>query len=333
MQVIPQSTWKKLAEDHAATVGPWLKAFRERRIRRQPHPIHDFLFVYYRFSPAKLHQWHPGIGFSLAGASIDSNASTKNTPQNTKRASASLDRMASLFFPELAYSSTECDHEPSSEVRSIFCDPAKISASQRERMEWSRDMLARTAERPGNFGCFGLHEWAMVYGGSDVRHAHTAPLRLTQDEIDQVVKEMPIACSHFDAFRFFANDAKPFNVLQPTVLDRADFEQPACIHANMDLYKWAFKGMPWVGTKLLLDCFYLARDAREIDMRASPYDLTAYGIDNPICIETAEGRSEYQTHQRELADRAKPLRRSLIDRLTEILTANEVHRSKAHPAR
>ncbi len=309
MKTLSRPTWQKLATDHESAVGPWLKAFRERRKRRQMHPVQDFLFVYYRYSPTKLRQWHPGIGYSLEDATIDGNMRSRDCQSNYWTA-----------FSDKAYSRTEANSYGRPDPNRIFCDPSKITGAQRERMEWSRDMLARTADRPSNYGCFGLHEWAMVYGGKDVRHDRTAPLRLTQQEIDRVVHELPIACSHFDAFRFFADDAKPLNILQPTVEDRADFEQPACIHANMDLYKWAFKAMPWLGSKLLLECFLLARDAREIDMRASPYDLTAYGVDNPICIETEQGRADYQTQQRELADRAKPLRRALIDRLGEILT-------------
>ena len=90
--------------------------------------------------------------------------------------------------------------------------------------------------------------------------------------------------------------------------------------------------MPWVGSELLMKCFRLARDAREIDMRASPYDLAAFGIDDPICIETEAGRTAYQSHQRGLADRARPLRKLLIDRLTEILKACQIKSSaKRHP--
>jgi hypothetical protein len=316
MQVLSDSTWRRLAAEHVATVGPWLKAFRERRKRRLPHPVHDFLFVYYRYSPKKLQQWHPGIGFALEvvskrGMEVDS-----------------VDAMLGPEFSDETYSSLPTNnHNPTIKERSgcstIFCDTRKITRSQRERMQWSRDMLARTAARSGNFGCFGLHEWAMVFEGAHVRHKQTAPLRLPQVEIDQVVRQLPIACSHFDAFRFFAENARSLNVLQPTVDDRADFEQPACIHANMDLYKWAFKAMPWIGSDLLLDCFLLARDAREIDMRASPYDLAEYGIEDPIRIETDSGRNEYQLQQRELADRAKPLRQRLIDRLDSILSRSD----------
>ncbi len=107
------------------------------------------------------------------------------------------------------------------------------------------------------------------------------------------------------------------NRLQPTLDDRVAHEQPGCVHANMDLYKWAAKAMPWVGTELLLDCFKLAIELRDLDMRASPYDLTEWGRE-PICIETPEGRRVYENEQRKLAERAVPLRERLIETLGKI---------------
>jgi hypothetical protein len=79
----------------------------------------------------------------------------------------------------------------------------------------------------------------------------------------------------------------------------------------MDLYKWAFKLAPFTPGELMADCFELARDIREIDMRASPYDLRALGFE-PIPIETPAGRADYETHQRAFAARGEPLRAQLI---------------------
>jgi hypothetical protein len=79
----------------------------------------------------------------------------------------------------------------------------------------------------------------------------------------------------------------------------------------MDLYKWAFKFAPFIPSELIADCFALARDIREIDMRASPYDLAPLGFP-PIRIETPEGRTEYEAHQRDFAARSQPLRAQLI---------------------
>jgi hypothetical protein len=79
----------------------------------------------------------------------------------------------------------------------------------------------------------------------------------------------------------------------------------------MDLYKWAFKLAPFTPAELTADCFAFARDIREVDMRASPYDLLKLGYP-PIAIETSEGRAEYEQHQRAFAERSQPLRVRLI---------------------
>ena len=193
----------------------------------------------------------------------------------------------------------------------LFADPGRLSAKERERLKWISELLAATRDRAPNFACHGLHEWAMVYRGKEVRHEKTTPLRLPQAEIDALVESRAICCSHHDAFRFFAAEARPMNRLQPTLESRISLEQPGCVHANMDLYKWAAKSMPWIGSELLLDCFELAVELRDLDMRASPYDLTAWGRE-PVRIETAEGRRIYETEQRRLAEKAAPLRERLI---------------------
>ena len=90
----------------------------------------------------------------------------------------------------------------------------------------------------------------------------------------------------------------------------------------MDLYKWAFKLAPFTPAELTADCFELARDIREVDMRASPYDLERLGF-APIPIETPEGRAAYEVHQRDFATRAQPLRARLIALL---------ERLRGHPA-
>jgi hypothetical protein len=78
----------------------------------------------------------------------------------------------------------------------------------------------------------------------------------------------------------------------------------------MDLYKWANQFYPWISSDIIADCFLLACRIREVDMRASPYDLSAMGY-RPIPIETEEGRGEYVRYQQEFADAAAPLRSRL----------------------
>jgi len=257
------------------------------RNRKFCTPVDDFLFVYYRYSSGQLEHWHPGANVRL------------ECPGGVPN-----------HFSERHYRTEgEC----------VFADPNLMDEKSRERLKWTANMLRQTESRKGNFSCLGLHEWAMVYKGQEVRHEKTTPLRLPQSEIDAIVESRPLTCTHFDAFRFYALEAKPLNKLEPTLDSRPEMEQPGCIHANMDLYKWAFKSMPWIGSDLLLRCFRLALFAREIDMRASPYDLSSYGDYDPVLIETADGRQQYEQLQREVADRAAPLRRELIEQLESLI--------------
>src|SRR6476620_6863057 len=113
---------------------------------------------------------------------------------------------------------------------------AGAAGSPHDGWRFVRELLVLTAERPARFGCFGLHEWAMVYrlDPSDVRHSGW-PLRLGASGTDAVVESHQVACSHFDAYRFFTPDAAPRNALRPTRESQPDREQPGCLHAGMDL--------------------------------------------------------------------------------------------------
>jgi hypothetical protein len=87
----------------------------------------------------------------------------------------------------------------------------------------------------------------------------------------------------------------------------------------MDLYRWAYASMPWIGSDLLWDSFELATELRVLDMQATPYDLSSLGFE-PVRVETPEGRSEYQSRQRALAARAEALRSRLIATLESVLS-------------
>ena len=128
---------------------------------------------------------------------------------------------------------------------------------------------------------------------------------------DAVVEGHRISCSHYDAYRFFTPEAVELNTRRPTFDTRASNEQPGCLHAGMDVYKWAYKLAPFTSAALIADCFALAREIRELDMRASPYDLREWGY-SPVAIETPAGKADYVAAQRGFAVRAAELRRRLI---------------------
>lgn len=281
------TAWHARAASHLERVQRWTLPYKERRSRHEKHPVHDFLFQYYMYSPGKLEAWHPAPSESLA-----------DSPQARDRFGA----------PEYRVDAGVLTH-----------DLGALSHKGREQLHEVVDVLVATQSRPANFGCYGVHEWAMVYKGDDVRHAGIAPLRLPQEEVDEFVESRPVACSHFDAYRFFAPEAKPLNRIQLEWSTRHEMEQPGCIHANMDLYRWAYTAMPWIGSDLLLDCFELAADLRVLDMEASPYDLQDLGFE-PVRVETPDGRVEYQRRQREFSVRAEALRARLIGAVKGVLS-------------
>ena len=274
---------------HEARVDAVTAGHRARRVAGATHPVEDFLFTYYGWTPGRLRRWHPGAGVGLA--------STGATPH-----------VAWRFYRQQG------------DIVSVDVDA--FLEARGDTVRFVHDLVGRTAARPGRFGCFGLHEWAMVYRlpQADVRHS-AWPLRLGQRETDAVVEAHQISCSHFDAYRFFTPDAVPRNVLRPTRASQAAYEQPGCLHAGMDLYKWAMKLSPVVGSDLALDSFELAREIRELDMRASPYDLHELGY-QPVRIETPEGKSEYVAEQRRSSERSQALRARLVEAIDGLLGAS-----------
>ena len=275
LTVLPQEVWTARSEAHADRVDALTAGARARRAAGERHPVEDFLYEYYNTRPSVLRRWHPGPHVALAGPA----------PQSGRR-----------------WYRTEND--------AVRLDVEAFLADRGETVRFVRGLLAATASRPAFTGCFGLHEWAMVYRAED--HRHTLPLRLGQEGTDAVVEAHPVRCTHFDAFRFFTPSAVPLNRLQPTRATQPELEQPGCLHATMDLYKWALKLAPATPAELVADCFELAADVRTLDMRASPYDLRDYGYE-PVAIETVEGRATYVAAQRGFAERGAGVRARLLE--------------------
>lgn len=273
---IDRADWTERAEAHRRRADALLAPHVERRRAGVPHPVFDFLFTYYSCRPRQLRVWHPGYGVVLGG------------------------EPAQEYLTRTGYHRTEAGVTVSGDHLRTRLGTVTFIA----------DLLAATAARPARFGCFGMHEWAMVYRTDAVRHG-AVPLRLGAAGTDAVVESIPLRCSHFDAYRFFTEPAVARNARPLTRQTQIAEEQPGCVHAGMDLYKWAFKLGPLIESSLLLDCFELATEARVLDMRASPYDLRDFGF-TPITVETADGRREYATAQEALSVRAAPLRERLL---------------------
>ena len=290
--LISREVWQDLRQKHLNAVLPFTTHFRQRRSRREKHPVYDFLFTYYTFSPGKLEEWYPGYGVVLE---------------------ASSDAISEGLLRNRFYKKFESG---------ISLSLSEIGGRLVKELSWVRDLCRSIQGREPRFSCLGLHEWAMIYRSTDIRHAY--PLRLSPDEINRLLETTSYGCSHFDAFRFSSPAARSLNVLQPSASTRLQFEQGGCLHANMDLYKWCFKLYPLISSELLRKSFLLAAEAREIDMRASPYDLLSLGF-TPIKIETAEGQAEYRQAQRDIADKAAVLRAELLSAAEQLLSVLPQH--------
>ncbi len=227
----------------------------------------DFLFTYYFFSPGKLLTWCPALFDSEVG--------------NWEAVDAEGTR--TWEWPPLT--------------------PRIVRGA-----EWIAQLCGNIMSKPARFVCHGLHEWAMVYRQAPAQVRHNAwKLRLAPDDLAAFVDSQSVCCTHYDAFRFFTSGARPLNAHDPRMETRLEMEQGGCLHANMDLYKWAAKLWPWIGSDLVADAFEVAVAGRELDMRASPYDLAELGFE-PIRIETEEGREEYRRGQQGLAALSDPVR-------------------------
>ncbi len=275
-QRLSSVTWRQLAADHGRRADALTADYRSARASGRRHAIDDFLFTYYSYRPSVLRKWHPGIGTALDDAEDYTNKRWYRTNNDG----------------------------------SVTVDAAAFLADRGHVARQIQALSEAIVGRQPRFSCFGLHEWAMVYRQAE--HRHPIPLRLGQAGTDAVVESHDINCSHFDAFRFFTPDARPLNQLQPTRTTQCDLDQAGCLHANMDLYKWAMKLGPLVPGDLLLDTFELAREIRWTDMQASPYDVSDYGV-AAIAIETPQGKAEYVQRQRDYAERSQLLRGRLIE--------------------
>jgi hypothetical protein len=268
---VPPSIWHDRAVAHHARVAPHAEAFLTRRARGEKHPVWDFLFTYYNFSPGKLMTWTPSLR-------------------------------------EITHHSSLITDDPATASQSL-----ELTGRVRREAAWIAQLCENMLGRPARFMCHGLHEWAMVYKQSaeEVRHAGHE-LRMPPGQLAAFVESQAVCCTHHDAFRFYTPEARVLNTVQPSFATRLEMEQAGCLHANMDLYKWAYKLWPWIGSDVVADAFDVAVEGRTMDMRASPYDLAALGFE-PIPIETEDGRVEYRAEQRRIATLAEPVRQRLLE--------------------
>lgn len=283
--VVEPSVWRERIRAHQTRVDAWIRPHLNRRRQGQRHPVEDFLFDYYPYSTGKLRRWHPGPGVQLVG----SVSSVLQIPGHEV-----VDGHTQFAWSALP------DHQRTRLAREV---------------DAVRRLMTATASRSPRLGCFGLHEWAMVLGQSAEQVRHSGwPLRVSPEQIRITIDDVGLRCTHFDAYRFFTDEARPRNPLALTRATQIATDQPGCLHANMDLYKWSIRLGPLVASEWTADAFDLARRIRHLDMQGAPYDLAALGV-APLPLETADGRAEFARRQRAHAEEATDLRTRLLHHL------------------
>ena len=103
-------------------------AFLQRRGVGQKHPVYDFLFTYYPFSPAKLKRWVPSFEETL---SVDEWGDFSD------------------YWFELNNGA-------------LRLKPQRLQGQALVLVTFIEDLCNAILEKTPRFGCFGLHEWAMV---------------------------------------------------------------------------------------------------------------------------------------------------------------------------
>lgn len=302
LTVLAEDQWLPRERAHQDRARPFTEGYLRRRSAGKLHPVEDFLFSYYTQKPGQLLRWHPGAGVVLTGA-----AAAGRLWKHYRR----------LDGGELARLGLAPD------TVAVTADVAAFSAARPGTVDFTRLLLGNTAAKTPQLGCFGLHEWAMAYKSevNGIRHEYL-DLRLGARGTDELVERSRIRCTHFDAFRFYTPQAVPLNELTPSRESQTAMEQPGCLHANMDLYKWTYKLVPLLPSELVMDCFELSWRIREMDMKASPYDLAEWGY-APIPVETPRGRADYAAAQRGFAAESQVLRGRVLDLLGRLDQAPE----------
>lgn len=286
---LPREQWLLLRAAHATSAAARVDPHLARRACGERHPIDDFLWDYYPFSTGKFRLWNPGATTLLLGYTrADGDLPTGFVITN----------------------------------RGARCDLSSLTDAALTRLQhevgWVRRLLSGTRERTAGFGCFGLHEWAMLLGQTQDGYRHQSwPLRVTQEQIAATVDEVGLRCTHFDAWRFFTPESLLRNPWSHSRESQPEWDQGGCLHANMDLYKWSMRLQPLVASDFVMRAFDLALRIRQLDMAASPYDFRHLDV-AAIAVETPDGRVAFARQQREFAREADELRAELLSKLGEL---------------
>jgi hypothetical protein len=334
---IAESVWRKSALDHQTKIKELLlpgltplndqiNSGRLRKNKNAPatrgydavvddwtaldpkHPVYNFLIEYYGLKGVKgtrrLARWMPA---PVANESmLLEGASEEDLGSLLHMRGASMENDGILYSPADFFGKGDATRK----------EDAVRAATP---FLWYRSILKNTAEAEPVLHCFGLHEWAMQYmpEGAPIppsaKYQGHLPLRVDRQVINETLERKGVSCTHVDALRFFAPAAGPLNHHGAKLerIDQLRMEQPGCMHAQMDLLKICLRLSPFCDAELLQRVLEVSLAARRLDVAASPYDNSSYGI-TPVPVETSEGRAQYKKEQIAIMLAAAPIRLDLL---------------------
>ena len=175
------------------------------------HPVEDFLFTYYSYRPAALRRWHPGLGVRLEGEDAAAFARSRGTSS-----------------PATAQVDPTCGRS-------------------RDQVRWIRRLLAATAGRPMAWAASASTSGRWSTASRRPRCATRLPAPTRVSGTDTVVEAHRIACTHYDAFRFFTERRGRGTLCCPPARRSTSTTSRDVCTPTMDCYKWAYKLSPHVG--------------------------------------------------------------------------------------
>lgn len=327
-KILDEATWRTAAREHRNAVLTLLqpgfvkstnrdhKTHDEQLVLDRQNPIYNFIADYYGFKGSKgvkrLLRWSPGP-----------NTTMLNGVQESDLAET---------LPLRGMVTYEASSSSATNGGTATYDPKALQNVAAIPFIRCQQVLRQTLSAEPILFCYGLHEWAMQYStGTDssdndddddddtpddgvVHHYQPhLPRRVSPSVIRKTVERQGVHCTHTQAMQYFTPDALKLNVypkFQRT--NQLQWEQPACVHAQMDLLQYACRLQPFCDADLFREILSIVLEARKLDVAASPYDASSYGL-APVPVETAEGRSLYRKRQAELMEQAQPLRQLLLD--------------------
>ena len=324
------------------TCESWLTALDPQ------NPIYNFLIEYYGLKGQKgtrrIARWSPTLKLLMQRDDRISELHQLTSPREGEKEAqfegvllegACVDDLGGILHLKGAIPHTEgIVYSPS-----LFFSKTENLGKAATPYIWYRSVLKQTLKAEPVLHCHGMHEWAMQYwpeGAApppSAKYQQHLPLRVSREVVNAAVERRGISCTHVDALRYFAPAAGPLNHHGHSLQreKQLELEQPACVHAQMDLLKMALKLDPYCDPILLQKVLEVSLAARKLDVAASPYDATAFGV-GVIAVETAEGRAEYRHQQVALMNHAEPVRKELLyayDLLLQLGFGEHIHEEPA----